>query len=266
MPPRDGYQKPKRGRKSSWIVLGILTLIYSDIFPLYRLVDYAILGGLGFLAVKLIRSIASKAHQKEDEAAEKAELERLRAEKAEREQREREEQKQKAEEQRRKAEQARNSTGNPTVDGMIQRGQQVLQQIRTENARLPEPEITAQIDAIESVANQIFNAVIEQPAKANQIKRFMDYYLPTTLKMLVAYRRMEDNKVQGDNANDARRRIRESLDMVIQAFNKQLQELYEDDTMDINTDIDVMEKMLKQDGLIDSGLRVRTSTGEEKRI
>ncbi|MCQ2454362.1 MAG: hypothetical protein MJ136_07475, partial [Clostridia bacterium] len=88
----------------------------------------------------------------------------------------------------------------------------------------------------------------------------------TALKMLVAYRRMEENRVTGENANDARRRIRESLDMVIEAFNKQLSQLYENDTMDINTDIDVMQKMLKQDGLIDSGLRVRTSTGEEKRI
>ena len=61
-----------------------------------------------------------------------------------------------------------------------------------------------------------------------------------------------------------RQRIRESLDMVIEAFNKQLARLYEDDALDITTDIDVLETMLKQDGLIDSGLRTRTSTGEEK--
>ncbi len=266
MPPRNEYRRPPRGKKGGWIALGILSLLYSESFPLYRLADYLVLGGLGYLTVKAVRAIARKVHEKEDEAAEKAELERLRAEKAEREAREKQEQERKAEEARKAAERARSMTGKPEVDAMILRGQQLLQQIRSENARLPEPEITAQIDAIESVANQIFKAVLEQPDKANQIRRFMDYYLPTTLKMLVAYRRMEENRVTGENANDARRRIRESLDMVIEAFNKQLSQLYENDTMDINTDIDVMQKMLKQDGLIDSGLRVRTSTGEEKRI
>ena len=146
----------------------------------------------------------------------------------------------------------------------ILRGQQLLEQIRSENDRLPEPEISEQIDTIESIANQIFKAVIEQPKKAPQIRRFMDYYLPTTLKMLVAFRRMEEGNVTGESADNARQRIRESLDMVIEAFNKQLARLYEDDALDITTDIDVLETMLKQDGLIDSGLRTRTSTGEEK--
>ena len=92
----------------------------------------------------------------------------------------------------------------------------------------------------------------------------MDYYLPTTLKMLVAFRRMEEGNVTGESADNARQRIRESLDMVIEAFNKQLARLYEDDALDITTDIDMLETMLKQDSLIDSGLRTRTSTGEEK--
>ncbi len=147
---------------------------------------------------------------------------------------------------------------------MILRGQQLLKQVRDENDRLPDPEISAQIDSIESIANQIFKAVIEQPQKAQQIRRFMDYYLPTTLKMLVAYRRMEEGNVTGSAADDARERIRTSLDLVIKAFSKQLAKLYEDDALDITTDIDVMETMLRQDGLIDSGLKARTSTGEEK--
>ena len=163
-----------------------------------------------------------------------------------------------------KAEQAKATTGDAAVDSLILRGQQLLEQIRSENDRLPEPEISEQIDTIESIANQIFKAVIEQPKKAPQIRRFMDYYLPTTLKMLVAFRRMEEGNVTGESADNARQRIRESLDMVIEAFNKQLARLYEDDALDITTDIDVLETMLKQDGLIDSGLRTRTSTGEEK--
>ena len=126
------------------------------------------------------------------------------------------------------------------------------------------PVISQQIDEIEAISNQIFAIVIEQSEKADQIRRFMDYYLPTTLKMLSSYRRMEENNASGEQARKAQEKIRETLDTVIAAFTKQLNQLFEEEAMDIATDIDVMESMLRQDGLIDSGLKVKTSTGEEK--
>lgn len=256
MPPRGRNRRPKRGLSGAFIVMGIMSLLYSGVFPLFRLFDYAVLALVMLGAGKIYRVVVKKIHQKEDEAAEEEERRERQREEYARKRREAEE--------KRKAEQAKATTGDAAVDSLILRGQQLLEQIRSENDRLPEPEISEQIDTIESIANQIFKAVIEQPKKAPQIRRFMDYYLPTTLKMLVAFRRMEEGNVTGESADNARQRIRESLDMVIEAFNKQLARLYEDDALDITTDIDVLETMLKQDGLIDSGLRTRTSTGEEK--
>ena len=256
MPPRGRNRRPKRGLSGAFIVMGIMSLLYSGVFPLFRLFDYAVLALVMLGAGKIYRAVVKKIHQKEDEAAEEEERRERQREEYARKRREAEE--------KRKAEQAKATTGDAAVDSLILRGQQLLEQIRSENDRLPEPEISEQIDTIESIANQIFKAVIEQPKKAPQIRRFMDYYLPITLKMLVAFRRMEEGNVTGESADNARQRIRESLDMVIEAFNKQLARLYEDDALDITTDIDVLETMLKQDGLIDSGLRTRTSTGEEK--
>ena len=256
MPPRGRNRRPKRGLSGAFIVMGIMSLLYSGVFPLFRLFDYAVLALVMRGAGTIYRAVVKKIHQKEDEAAEEEERRERQREEYARKRREAEE--------KRKAEQAKATTGDAAVDSLILRGQQLLEQIRSENDRLPEPEISEQIDTIESIANQIFKAVIEQPKKAPQIRRFMDYYLPTTLKMLVAFRRMEEGNVTGESADNARQRIRESLDMVIEAFNKQLARLYEDDALDITTDIDVLETMLKQDGLIDSGLRTRTSTGEEK--
>lgn len=256
MPPKGRNRRPKRGLSGAFIAMGIMSLLYSGLFPLFRLFDYAVLAVVMLGVGKVYRAIVKKIHQKEDEAAEEEERRERQREEYARKRREAEE--------KRKAEQAKATTGDAEVDSLILRGQQLLEQIRSENDRLPEPEISEQIDTIESIANQIFKAVIEQPKKAPQIRRFIDYYLPTTLKMLVAFRRMEEGNVTGESADNARRRIRESLDMVIEAFNKQLARLYEDDALDITTDIDVLETMLKQDGLIDSGLRTRTSTGEEK--
>lgn len=255
MPPKRRNRRPKRGLSGAFIAMGVMSLLYSGFFPLFRLFDYAVLALVMLVTGKVFRGIVRKKYQKVDEAAEEEERRALEREEQERKRREAAE--------KRKAEQAKATTGDAAVDSLILRGQQLLSQIRDENDRLPEPEISEQIDTVESIANQIFKAVIEQPAKAPQIRRFMDYYLPTTLKMLVAFRRMEEGNVTGEQADNARRRIRESLDMVIEAFNKQLARLYEDEALDITTDIDVLETMLKQDGLIDSGLRTRTSTGEE---
>lgn len=260
MPPKRSFRRKKRGLSTSFIVMGVLSLLYSGFFPLFRIFDYALLAVLMIVAGNFVRAFARKMHQKEDEALEKEFLEELKRE----EERLAQEKKEREEAEKRERERARATTGDPAVDEMILRGQQLLQQVRGENDRLPDPEISEQIDTVEAIANQIFNAVIDQPKKAQQIRRFMDYYLPTTLKMLTAYRRMEEGNVSSEAADDARERIRNSLNLVIEAFTKQLNKLYEDDALDINTDIDVMETMLRQDGLIDSGFKVRTSSGEEK--
>ena len=131
----------------------------------------------------------------------------------------------------------------------------MLAQIRQENALIPDAELTAQMDRLDDVANRIFHPVAEQPGKAPQIRRFMDYYLPTTLKMLTGYRKMDERKVSGKNAEDTRAQIRKAMDVVVKAFNKQLDALYQDDMLDLSTDIEVMETMLRQDGLIDSGMK-----------
>lgn len=260
MPPRKTFRRPKRGLSGMFIAMGIVSLLYSGFFPLFRLFDYALMAAAMLFVGKIVRSTAAKKHQKEDDALEQAYMDSLK----QNEERLAKERHEREEEEKRQRERAKATTGDPEVDQMILRGQELLMQVRNENDRLPDPDITEQIDTVESIANQIFKTVIDQPKKAAQIRRFMDYYLPTTLKMLVAYRRLEESNASSDSAMEARERIRDSLDLVIEAFTKQLNKLYEDDALDITTDIDVMETMLKQDGLLQPGFKVRTSTGEEK--
>ena len=140
-------------------------------------------------------------------------------------------------------------TGNEQVDQLIERGRGILEEIVEENRLIPDPELSRQIDEMESITNKIFRTVIEQPDKAPQIRRFMDYYLPTTLKMLRGYRKMDERKVSGQEAENVKDKIESAMDVVIGAFKKQLNTLYQNDILDISTDIDVLETMLKQDGL-----------------
>lgn len=144
-------------------------------------------------------------------------------------------------------------TGDEVVDKLVKRGSDMLTAIRKENDLIPDEKLSAQISEIETVAGKIFRTVIEQPGKAPQIRRFMDYYLPTTQKMLTAYRKMDERDVQGREADDVKQKIGAAMDVVIGAFQKQLSTLYHNDILDISTDIDVLETMLKQDSLTGQG-------------
>ncbi|HSK67654.1 MAG TPA: 5-bromo-4-chloroindolyl phosphate hydrolysis family protein [Candidatus Limnocylindria bacterium] len=143
-------------------------------------------------------------------------------------------------------------TGNEAVDRLVKRGQEMLAQIRHENELIPDPVLSARIDELEGITGRIFRTVIEQPGKAPQIRRFMDYYLPTTLKMLTGYRKLTERGVTGESARETKARIEQAMQVVLGAFKKQLETLYQNDMLDISTDIDVLETMLKQDSLLAS--------------
>ena len=102
---------------------------------------------------------------------------------------------------------------------------------------------------VRGLAAAIFHAVREDPEKQSQIGSFLNYYFPTTLKLLDSYADFEEKGYQGEKLTQTRERIASTMDTIIAAYRKQLDNLYLPDTMDVDTDIDVLETMLKRDGL-----------------
>ena len=105
------------------------------------------------------------------------------------------------------------------------------------------------ISKIEFLTARIFEHVEANPEKLPQIRSFMNYYLPTTLKILNAYDRMGAAGVSGENIDSTMQRIETMMDTIVMAFHKQLDALFRDDAMDIASDITVMENLLAQEGL-----------------
>ena len=217
-------QKKKNASKAyiiAFLVMGAVVVLYSLIFKLYRWQHYLIAAGIALLAGRIAFIMAQGVDTSKEAPVQ----------------------------------QVIPKTGDSAVDSLVEKGQEMLAEIRKENDLIPDAELSAQMDQLDDVANRIFRTVAEQPAKAPQIRRFMDYYLPTTLKMLAGYRKMDERQVTGKNAQETRSQIREAMNTVLKAFDKQLDALYQDDMLDLSTDIDVMETMLRQDGLIDSGMQ-----------
>lgn len=123
----------------------------------------------------------------------------------------------------------------------------VLRQIRELNDRIADEALSAKIDRIEQVSGRIFKAIEDDPAKKGASGTFLNYYLPTTLKLLENYADFEETGVSGENLSQAKSRIEATMDSIVVGFEHQLDELYRTDAMDIDSDIRVMETMLRRD-------------------
>lgn len=125
----------------------------------------------------------------------------------------------------------------------------ILCQIRAANDAIPDEEMSRKISRIEEITGHILDYQEKHPEKASDLRKFLSYYLPTTLKILNTYAELDRQRVSGENINATKKRIEGMMDKVVEGFELQLDKLYENEMLDISSDISVMESMLSQDGL-----------------
>lgn len=136
---------------------------------------------------------------------------------------------------------------------------QWIDSIREVNDRIDDSVISEKIDRIELLTKKIFEMVKKRPDKEGQIRKFMNYYLPTTLKLLDSYALLEDQGIEGENITASKKQIEGIMDTLIQGFEKQLDLLFTAQAMDINSDIEVLESMMAVDGLKENQFRLKRS-------
>ena len=143
---------------------------------------------------------------------------------------------------------------SPEVQQLLQERDRALSEMRRLNDAIQDQTLSQQIDRLEHTTQKIMDAVVKSPDKLPQIRRFLNYYLPTTLKLLNAYDRMDATGVEGANIDGTKGRIEDIMSTICTAFDRQLDALYGQEAMDISTDIDVLEQMLAREGLGDMNL------------
>lgn len=147
------------------------------------------------------------------------------------------------------------TTGNPELDKMISDGQKAIAEMKRLDNNIADPTISAQIVRLQQLSEKIFAQVKQNPEKLPQIRKFMNYYLPTTLKILNAYDRMGEQGVSGENITSTMHKVESMMDTIIKAFEKQLDNLFGAEAMDISTDMVVLENMMAREGLTEDPLR-----------
>ena len=195
--------------------VAVVWVLYALLFPLYRIVHFAIV----IIASALVYLIAKALCPDIEEEV--------------------------------KVEEKPQTTGNAELDKMIADGKLAISEMKRLNESIQDATISRQIDRLEEISGKIFAQVRSEPKKLPQIRKFMNYYLPTTLKLLNAYDRMSDQGVSGENISGTMKRVEDMMATIVQAFEKQLDSLFGAEALDISTDITVLDNMMAREGLVD---------------
>lgn len=166
-----------------------------------------------------------------------------------------EEQRREAERKTKQSQDARRKGLSPEVQKVIEQGDAYVKKIRECNDAIPGEEISAKIYRMEEIVDRIFDRVEQNPDSVGDIRKLMEYYLPTTVKLLEAYAEMDAQPVGGENIRTAKNEIEATLDTLNVAFEKLLDSLFQDAAWDVSSDISVLNTILAQEGLKEDGLR-----------
>lgn len=223
-------RRNKRRRSVGFIYGFTVTwLVMAAFLPMYKL--WAVITALcaSILVSSVIASASGKKAQAEEEkaAAEQREKEKQETEKAA----------------------AAGTSYSPEVSAILAEGNRALSEMGRLYMSIKDPEVRGKINEIMRITDKIAQDAISDPSDIPQIKKFMNYYLPTTIKLLNAYDRMSAQGIEGENLDKSMKSINDMLDTAIEAYKKRLDSLFANQALDIETDIQVMNTMLAREGL-----------------
>ena len=155
---------------------------------------------------------------------------------------------------RRKEEEAEKNGGlSEEVREILRKGSEYIKSIRESNDAIPGELISAKIYRMELLVRRIFQQTEAHPENAQDLDRLMEYYLPMTIKLLKAYEELDGQPVQGENIVNSKKEIEDTLDTLNTAYEKILDNLFQDTAWDVSSDISVLQTLLAQEGLMDDG-------------
>lgn len=151
------------------------------------------------------------------------------------------------------------TTGNEELDKVLADGEKAIGELRRLDESIEDEKISRDIVELEKTAKAIFEQVKAQPEKLPKIRKLMDYYLPTTLKLLNAYDRMSVAGISGENIDTTKEKVENMMTTIVESFRKQYDALFGADALDISTEISVLETMMVREGFAGERMEAETT-------
>ena len=145
-------------------------------------------------------------------------------------------------------------SGDDAIDRELKNSRLELEKISAAGKAIASEGMVQKLERMETSGKKILEAVAEKPERASQVRKFMQYYLPTTAKLLEQYQTMATGDTRGEHITKAMSSVENSLDLIASAFEKQLDQLYRDAAVDMTSDVQVLETMMAGDGLTTEGI------------
>ncbi|MGN0307652.1 MAG: 5-bromo-4-chloroindolyl phosphate hydrolysis family protein [Lachnospiraceae bacterium] len=136
------------------------------------------------------------------------------------------------------------------LEQFLKEGQKYIREIRILNDGIAGESVSRKLYSIEEVVESIFEQVKRKPEKMPDLRKFMQYYLPMTIKVVRSYRDFENENLPSAQLEESKKEIEETLNKVQSAFIRLREKLFTEDVLDVSTDLDVLETMMSQEGLI----------------
>ena len=196
-----------------YYAVGVCWVLYALVFPMYRILDYVIIAAASvgvFFALRKFLPCKSVLQPIPYEPA---------------------------------------YTGDAAVDAMLKDGQAYITCFREASSNIGDAAVKKSVERVSLSAQGVLDHIAAHPEKAKQVRRFIQYYMPTVQKMLEAYDKLEEQRTKGENIRSTMASIAQAMDKVADAFDKQLDALFQNEALDLNAEIRVLEGMLKQEGL-----------------
>lgn len=149
---------------------------------------------------------------------------------------------------------------------MIAEGREYISLIRQKNDAIPGEVFSQKLYRMEDLLKEIFLNLEKKPNQMSKMHRLMNYYLPTTLKLVSAYEEFDKMSVQGDDVANAKKEIENTVDTINDAFGEILNKLFSDTAMDVTTDAQVLKTILAREGLTKDNLTINNNKEENEYV
>ncbi len=246
----------RRNRRSgprSFFSFALTWLILSFFMPMYSLSGLLMSFGICGAVSYFIGRASGRKESREEEEARRAAQEAAKVKPQYTSQRTQQQQNQpQYTSQRAQQNKAQRKSYGPEIDPILEEGNKALSEMGRLYMSIKDPDVRIKINELMRVTDKITQDAIADPSDIPQIKKFLNYYLPTTIKLLNTYDRMSAQGIEGENLDKTMKSIDTMLDDAIAAFKKMLDSLFANQALDIETDIQVMNTMLQREGLTGS--------------
>jgi len=140
---------------------------------------------------------------------------------------------------------------NPALQEALKEADTYVKAIKEKNSLIEDSDITTRLNRIEELTTEIFDVALVQEEEVKDVRRMLNYYLPTVIKLLDKYIELSKRSYSGENIAVSLEKIKEMLSTIITAFEKHLDSMYSQDAMDVDSEIMVLESILTSEGLLE---------------